>query len=183
MTSFFARFDQVMIKVYRRLVIPKWTKVGKGVFIGRGVRFDKILNGALITIEDGAYITSGVTILCHDASSVQRLGYFFAAPVVIGKNSFIGVNSIIMPGVKIGNNAIIGAGSVVTKDVPEGIVVAGAPAKEIQSVGILEERKIKASQHQITVPFSRCRRMIKNKETEELIKKAYDNWGFIIKGW
>lgn len=36
-----------------------------------------------------------------------------------------------MPGVTIGPNSVIGAGSVVTKDVPEGTVYAGNPARFI----------------------------------------------------
>lgn len=46
-------------------------------------------------------------------------------------NVFIGLGSIILSDVKIGPNAIIAAGSVVTKDVPEGSIVGGVPAKVI----------------------------------------------------
>lgn len=44
-------------------------------------------------------------------------------------HAIVGANSTLLPGVHIGENAIVGAGSVVTKDVPEGHVVAGNPAK------------------------------------------------------
>ena len=43
----------------------------------------------------------------------------------------IGADSTIMYDVKIGPNAIVAAGSVVTKDVPEGTIVGGNPAKVI----------------------------------------------------
>jgi len=52
--------------------------------------------------------------------------------VVIGKNVWIGANSVILPGVKIGNNSIIGAGSTVTEDVPPLSVAVGNPAKIIR---------------------------------------------------
>jgi acetyltransferase-like isoleucine patch superfamily enzyme len=52
--------------------------------------------------------------------------------VVIGKNVWIGANSIILPGVKIGDNSVIGAGSTITEDVPACSVVAGNPAKIIK---------------------------------------------------
>ena len=52
--------------------------------------------------------------------------------VVIGKNVWIGANSVILPGVKIGNNSVIGAGSAVIKDVPPYSVAVGNPAKIIK---------------------------------------------------
>ena len=52
--------------------------------------------------------------------------------IVIGKNVWIGANSVILPGVKIGDNSVIGAGSTVTEDVPAYSVAAGNPAKIIK---------------------------------------------------
>ena len=52
--------------------------------------------------------------------------------VEIGNDVWIGVNALIMPGVKIGNGAVIGAGSVVTKDIPEYSIAVGSPAKVIK---------------------------------------------------
>lgn len=54
------------------------------------------------------------------------------AKVVIGNDVWIGMRSIIMPGVKIGNGVVIGAGAVVTKDIPDYAVVGGVPAKIIR---------------------------------------------------
>ena len=53
-------------------------------------------------------------------------------PVLIKEGAFIGINSVIMPGVTIGKHAVIGANSVVTKDVPPFAVVGGVPAKIIK---------------------------------------------------
>ena len=53
-------------------------------------------------------------------------------PVTIGNDVWIGMRSIIMPGVTIGNGVVIGAGAVVTKDVPDYAVVGGVPAKIIR---------------------------------------------------
>ncbi|MBN2592065.1 MAG: acyltransferase [Sedimentisphaerales bacterium] len=52
--------------------------------------------------------------------------------VIIGKNAWIGANSIILPGVKIGDNSVIGAGSIIIEDVPAYSVAAGNPAKIIK---------------------------------------------------
>jgi acetyltransferase-like isoleucine patch superfamily enzyme len=51
----------------------------------------------------------------------------------IEQDAIIGANATLLPGVNIGKNAIVGAGSVVTKDVAEGTVVAGNPAKYIKN--------------------------------------------------
>jgi acetyltransferase-like isoleucine patch superfamily enzyme len=53
-------------------------------------------------------------------------------PVVIGKNVWIGANSVILPGVTIGDNSVIGAGSTIIEDVPAYSLVAGNPAKIIK---------------------------------------------------
>ena len=51
------------------------------------------------------------------------------APVIIGKNVWIGGGTIILPGVTIGDNTVIGAGSVVTKDIPAYTIAYGNPCK------------------------------------------------------
>jgi bifunctional UDP-N-acetylglucosamine pyrophosphorylase/glucosamine-1-phosphate N-acetyltransferase len=53
----------------------------------------------------------------------------FKHPTVIGANAFIGSDTMLVAPIKIGENARTGAGSVVTKDVPDGEVVVGVPAR------------------------------------------------------
>lgn len=48
-------------------------------------------------------------------------------PIVIGNNVWIGMNSVVMPGITIGDNAVIGANSVVTQDIPSNVIAAGNP--------------------------------------------------------
>lgn len=52
----------------------------------------------------------------------------------IKRGAKIGANATILPGVVIGENALVGAGSVVTKDVPDGAVVVGNPARIVKHV-------------------------------------------------
>lgn len=54
------------------------------------------------------------------------------AKVKIGNDVWIGMRSIILPGITIGNGVVIGAGAVVTKDVPDYAIVAGVPARIIK---------------------------------------------------
>ena len=55
--------------------------------------------------------------------------------VVISDDVWIGANSVILPGVTIGQHVVVAAGAVVTKDVPDGVLVAGVPARIIKNIG------------------------------------------------
>lgn len=55
-------------------------------------------------------------------------------PVTIGDDVWVGGNTVINPGVKIGNNVVIGSGSVVVKDISDGVIAAGNPAKVIRAI-------------------------------------------------
>ena len=61
--------------------------------------------------------------------------------IEIMDNVFIGSNAKIMPNVRIGPNAIVAAGAIVTKDVPEGTIVAGVPAKVIGSFDEIRKKR------------------------------------------
>jgi maltose O-acetyltransferase len=54
-----------------------------------------------------------------------------SGPVVIEDDVWIGLNAIILKGVKIGRGAVVGAGSVITKNVDPFTVVAGNPQKVV----------------------------------------------------
>ena len=83
-------------------------------------------------------ITNGTQFITHDGAlwTLRNRESFANAdlilPITVGDNVFIGVGSVILPGVTIGSNVVIGAGSVVTKDIPSGSVAVGAPAKVIE---------------------------------------------------
>lgn len=113
----------------------------KGVTVGENCRLYIKSWGSepfLISMGDNVTITSGVKLITHDGSTClvknnKGKRYQRFAPIKIGSNVFIGVNSIIMPGVTIGSNVVIGAGSVVTKDIPDDSVAIGVPAKVVSS--------------------------------------------------
>lgn len=95
---------------------PKCVKIHNNVLIGTGVRF---------FCHDGLYDCFNYF---DNRIHKQNLGC-----IEVMDNVWIGGNSIILPNVKLGPNAIIAGGSVVTKDVPEGSIVGGNPAKVIGS--------------------------------------------------
>ena len=92
-----------------------------------------------IFIGDNTQITAGVIILAHDYSYSVLGNIYGELPrqqkdTIIGKNVFIGMNSIILMGSNIGDNVILGAGSVVSGHIPSNTVCAGNPAKIICSL-------------------------------------------------
>lgn len=110
--------DALYQKLRIKIAVRNGLRLGKNVYIGSNVILDDSFCW-LISIGDEVTITSRVVILAHDASTKKHLGYTKVAPVSIGAKTFIGMGSIILPGVKIGKNVVIGAGSVVTHDIPD----------------------------------------------------------------
>ena len=53
-------------------------------------------------------------------------------PIVVGDDVWIAARAVVLRGVRIGSGAVVGAGSVVTRDVPEGAIVVGNPARVIR---------------------------------------------------
>ena len=106
--------------------------VGKGVFINSGCCFQ---DQARITLGDDCLIGHQVVFatLNHDLAPDRRK-HMLPAPIVLGKNVWIGAHATILPGVTIGDNAVVAAGAVVAKDVPQNVIVAGVPAKIIKQI-------------------------------------------------
>ena len=88
-----------------------------------------------ITIGEGCQIGHNVVFatLNHELSPQTRK-YTRPAPIVLGKNVWIGSNSTILQGVTIGDNSIVAAGAVVTKDVPANTIVGGVPGQTIKQI-------------------------------------------------
>jgi acetyltransferase-like isoleucine patch superfamily enzyme len=109
----------------------KGVKIGKRVEIGYMVLIDN-RRPELITIEDDATITSMCVVLAHDLSRRFNEGKEIVGKVLIKKGAFIGMNSVIMPGVTIGEGSVVAAGSVVTKDVEPFSIYGGIPARKLK---------------------------------------------------
>ena len=100
--------------------------IGRNTGINRKAKLDKNVYPEGIHIGNNCNILGGAIILSHDACRSLK------ADTYIGDNVIVGINSIILPGVRIGNHVVIGAGSVVTKDVPDNVIVAGNPVRIIR---------------------------------------------------
>ncbi|MFJ4836443.1 sugar O-acetyltransferase [Streptomyces sp. NPDC088747] len=95
------------------------------------------LDVAAISIGEDCQIGPNVQLLTptHPLEPQPRRDKLEAArPITIGNNVWLGGGAIVLPGVSIGDNAVIGAGAVVTKDVPEGVVAVGNPARPVRTL-------------------------------------------------
>ena len=143
----FARLFGKPVDPSFRVFPPFYTDFGKNITVGKNVFIN-----ACCHFQDQGGITLGDNCLVGHNVVFATLNHGFApeerqsmlpAPIVVGRNVWIGTNSTILQGVTIGDNSIIAAGSVVTKDVPANAIVAGVPARFIRSISPEEEKQQK----------------------------------------
>lgn len=118
-----------------------------GVSIGENCRIYTRRWGTepwLISVGNKVTITNGVRFINHDGStwliSDEKGRRQLFRKISIGNNVFIGMDCIILPGVKIEDNVIVAAGSVVTKSIPSNSVVGGNPARIITEFSTYRDR-------------------------------------------
>ncbi|KQO62788.1 acyltransferase [Curtobacterium sp. Leaf261] len=132
---------------YRRFVAGvlrrRGAEVGEALWLSSRAYYDPGPD-CLLTIEDGVVVSNDVRLLTHDFSMTNVARELSAlaedeslhmrSRIVLRRNAFVGMGAIVLPGVTIGRGSVVGAGSVVTKDVPDGVVVAGNPARAVTSI-------------------------------------------------
>lgn len=107
---------------------------GNNVYANFGLT---LVDDTHIYVGDYTMIGPNVTIATAGhpiLPELRREAMQFNLPVTIGKNVWIGANSVILPGITIGDNSVIGAGSIVTKDVPENVVAVGNPCRVLREI-------------------------------------------------
>lgn len=152
----------------------------KGVKVGSECRFinypDFGTEPYLISLGNRVEISKDVRFITHDGATwtfrnqkryeqVIRFGR-----IDVGDNTFIGTRSTILPNIKIGKDCIVGACSLVSRNIPDGQVWAGCPARYICDTRDFAEKCLKETPEYNRDVF--LSRKGKQNEVERTTKKA-----------
>jgi sugar O-acyltransferase (sialic acid O-acetyltransferase NeuD family) len=116
--------------VHPSAVVSRWAAVGRGtvVFAGAIVNSDARI-GAAVIVNSAAVVEHDCIV--GDGAHVSP-GAVLAGGVRVGERTWIGAGATVIQGVAIGADVTVGAGAVVIRDVPDGLTVAGVPARSIR---------------------------------------------------
>lgn len=133
-------FTSNMLGLWQRTIMV--ARYGGSIEIGDGfgISGSTIYSIANIKIGNNATIGANCKIIDNDFHPLdpehRRLNlneeHTSRAPIIIGNDCFIGMNSIILKGTVLGDNVVVGAGSVVHGVFPDNCIIAGNPAKIIR---------------------------------------------------
>jgi sugar O-acyltransferase (sialic acid O-acetyltransferase NeuD family) len=118
--------------VHPAAVVSSAAEIGEGcqILANSTISVDVKL-GRLCIINHGASVDHECTL----GSGVHLApGSVLCGCVIVEPNAMIGAGAVVLPRLRIGKNAIVGAGSVVTRDVPDGAIVMGNPAKIVRNL-------------------------------------------------
>lgn len=119
-----------------RIISPENLRIdvssSRSLAVSGGV-YIQALNG--VEIGKNVLIAPGVKIISSNHDILSDAGPVKADPIIIGDDSWLGANVVVLPGVCLGKRTVVGAGAVVTKSFSAGnIIIAGNPAKEIRKI-------------------------------------------------
>lgn len=115
--------------IHPRAVVAGDVAVGPGTVIMAGavvnpdVRVDRnVIVNTSASVDHDCVLAEGV----HVGPGV-RLG----GNVLVGRATWIGIGATVKNGLSIGSDAVVGAGAVVLRDIPDGVVCYGVPARVV----------------------------------------------------
>ena len=116
-------FYRVFVEWFLCIELPWKTRVGPGF---------RIDHGQALIINDRTVFGAGCTVRNSTTIGNKRLkDGTYSRPPIFGDRVDVGANAVIIGPITIGNDCAIGAGAVVLKDVPDGHVAVGNPARII----------------------------------------------------
>lgn len=130
----------VGLETHAPIKIGKYVHIAPNVYIQSGDDviindYAAVANGTKIYSASNTYTSpegrENEILLSMSASAPQELQQVKYGKVIIEEYAFIGMNCVVLPGVRIGRGAIIGAEAVVVKDIPPYTIAVGIPAKPL----------------------------------------------------
>lgn len=113
------------------VIHPERMRIGRNVCPGLSPGcYIQAING--IEIGDNTLIGPGVGLISANHDGDRLSGHAPSLSIRIGKNCWIGMNAVILPGVELGDDVIVGANAVVTRSFPSKVVIAGNQARIIR---------------------------------------------------
>jgi acetyltransferase-like isoleucine patch superfamily enzyme len=98
-----------------------------------------------VLIAPRVFITDSDHVVDEAGERTTLCTEFRSAPVVIEHDCWLGVNAVVLKGVRIGHHSVVGANAVVTQDVPPFSTVVGAPARVVDSKAAKTTNEIPSS--------------------------------------
>lgn len=127
-----AKGYQLVTALHPRAVVAADVRIGAGTAVMAGA----VINASAVIGENAIINTRAVVehgCHIHDGALVNA-GSLLAGNVIVGKAATIEIGAIVGANLRIGADAVVGAGSVVLKDIPEGVLAYGNPAKVIRKI-------------------------------------------------
>lgn len=86
-----------------------------------------------IVIGNNLRMGPGVGLISANHNKDDYDKWDYEEPIYIGDNVWLGMNAVVLPGVRIGSNVIIGANSVVSHDIPSDVIATGNPCEVVRN--------------------------------------------------
>lgn len=141
---FMERISKMVQKIRKyKYKLQGYSNISDSAILESNLLLDKVYPAG-IHIGDNTLIAAGTTILTHEHVKRDRKNpkLPYMVDTFIGSNCFIGINAMIMPGVKIGNEVIVGAGTIVTKNIPSNSIIVGSPSRILDKKVNLTNRAV-----------------------------------------
>jgi acetyltransferase-like isoleucine patch superfamily enzyme len=111
--------------------------IGEGCFLNRETMIavqEEVKIGDHVMFANGCFVGDADHRYDDPDLPITWQGFVPKGPVRIGSNCWFGVHCVVTGGVTVADRCVVGSNSVVTRDLPFGVIAAGAPAKVIREI-------------------------------------------------